>query len=314
MRRRAFRSAGAGALVEVVARGLGCSVEEARTLVNRGAVYLRGRRQREAALAVASGAEVLVVLEEGGRSSTAPEPAPTELRVLHEDADVLAVDKPAGLPAQPTPGGLRSLLLLASGHLGREAGLVHRLDRDTSGVTVFGKTPAATSALARSFRTGAARKQYLAVTAPGLPAEGACTLGLARDRSRPGRWVARPRDGLEAETRFRRLAASSELALAALWPRTGRTHQIRAHLAALGAPIAGDRLYGGPQLLGEEPIGRSLLHAHVLVVPHPRTGAPLRLVAPVPADMARWFAALDLVPPEEAPELLTAAGSADPPR
>jgi 23S rRNA pseudouridine1911/1915/1917 synthase len=213
------------------------------------------------------------------------------------------------LPAQPTPGGAASLLLLASTHLGREAGLVHRLDRDTTGVMVFGKSPAATSALAASFRTGTARKQYLAVTLPTLPEAGSCTLRLARDRRRPGRWVARPKDGLEAETRFRRLGAVSDLALAGLWPRTGRTHQLRAHLAALGAPIAGDRLYGGPATLRGEQIGRSLLHAHVLLLPHPETGAPLRLVAPLPADMVRWFAALDLVPPEEAPEL-TAAGSA----
>ncbi|HET9035532.1 MAG TPA: RluA family pseudouridine synthase [Myxococcaceae bacterium] len=299
MKRRAFRSADAGALADVVARGLDCSREEASTLVSRGAVYLRGRRQRDANLAVAPGTEVLVVLEEAGRSSIAPLPATGPLRVLHEDAEVLAVDKPAGLAAQPTPGGLTSLLLLASDHLGREAGLVHRLDRDTSGVMIFGKSPAATSALAASFRTGAARKTYLAVTAPGLQDAGTCTLRLAPDRTRPGRWVARPRDGIEAETRFRRLAATAELALAALWPRTGRTHQIRAHLAALGAPIAGDRLYGGPMLLQGRAIGRSLLHAHLLAVPHPRTGAPLLLRAPLPEDMAPWFDALEVVPPED---------------
>jgi len=299
VKRRAFRSADPGALADVVARGLGCSREEAHTLVGRGAVYLRGRRQRDATLAVAPGTEVLVVLEEAGRSSTAPPPAAGPLRVLHEDAEVLAVDKPAGLAAQPTPGGLSSLLLLASDHLGREAGLVHRLDRDTSGVMIFGKSPAATSALAARFRTGAARKTYLAVTAPGLPESGTCTLRLARDRTRPGRWVARPRDGLEAETRFRRLGATAELALAGVWPRTGRTHQIRAHLTALGAPIAGDRLYGGPMQLQGQAITRSLLHAHLLVVPHPRTGSPLRLLAPLPEDMAPWFDALEVAPPEE---------------
>jgi 23S rRNA pseudouridine1911/1915/1917 synthase len=255
---------------------------------------------------------LLVVLEEAGRSSTAPERPPPVLRILHEDRDLLAVDKPPGLPAQPTPGGATSLLLLASRHLGREAGLVHRLDRDTSGVTVFGKTAAATSALAAAFRTGAAKKQYLAVTGPGLPDGGSCTLRLARDPTRPGRWVARPRDGLEAETRWRRLGASGELALVALWPRTGRTHQLRAHLTALGAPIAGDRLYGGAAHLGGHPVARSLLHAHVLAVPHPRTGAPLRLVAPLAEDLMFWFAALEVVPPED--ELLTAVGSAAPRR
>jgi 23S rRNA pseudouridine1911/1915/1917 synthase len=313
VKRRAFRASGAGPLGEVVARGLSRSPSEAAALVSRGAVYLRGRRQRDPTLEVAAGTEVLVVLEEGGRSSSAPLPEPAPLRVLYEDDHLVAVDKPAGLAAQPTPGGVVSLLLLASAHLGREAGLVHRLDRDTTGVMVFGKSPRVTSALAASFRTGAARKQYLAITAPGLPESGTCTLRLARDRNRPGRWVARARDGIEAETRFRRLGSAADLAAAALWPRTGRTHQIRAHLAALGAPIAGDRLYAGPLQLRGEPIARSLLHAHVLVLPHPRTGEPLMLLAPVPEDMAPWFAALDVVAPRAEPEL-TAAGSAAPRR
>jgi 23S rRNA pseudouridine1911/1915/1917 synthase len=313
VKRRAFRTAGAGPLAECVARGLGCPLDEARQLVIRGAVYVRGRRQRNPACSIRADTPVLVVLEEAGRSSAAPEPAPPPLRVLHEDRDLLAVDKPPGLPAQPTPGGATSLLLLAGRHLGREAGLVHRLDRDTSGVTVFGKTPAATSALAASFRTGVARKQYLAVTGPALPEAGTCTLRLARDRSRPGRWLARTRDGLEAETRWRRLGASAELALAALWPCTGRTHQLRAHLAALGAPIAGDPLYGGALRLEGQPVGRSLLHAHVLALPHPRTGVPLRLVAPPAGDLMVWFDALQVVPPE-GEELLTAAGAAAPRR
>ena len=314
MKRKAFQTHEAGRLAATVAAGLGCPLDEARTLVERGAVYVRGRRQRDPATAVAVDTPILVVLEEAGRASTAAAVVPAPLRVLYEGSEVLAVDKPPGLPAQPTPGGVTSLLVLASAHLGREAGLVHRLDRDTSGVTVFGKSPAATSALAASFRSGAARKQYLAVTGPGLPPEGTCTLRLARDRTRPGRWVARPRDGLPAETRFRRLAATEELALVVVWPRTGRTHQIRAHLAALGAPIAGDRLYGGPLRLQAQDIDRALLHAHVLVVPHPRTGAPLRLVAPLPVDLGRWFTALDVLPEEDAPELLTSAGSAARPR
>ncbi len=314
MKRRAFQTRAAGPLAGGVAAGLGCTLDEARTLVARGAVYVRGRRQRDPAAGVPADCPILVVLEEAGRASTAPLLAAAPLRVLHEDRQLLAVDKPPGLPAQPTPGGVSSLLTLASGYLGREAGLVHRLDRDTSGVTVFGKSPAATSALAASFRTGAARKQYLAVTGPGLPPEGTCTLRLTRDRTRPGRWAARPGDGLQAETRFRRLGGTPELALATVWPRTGRTHQIRAHLAALGSPIAGDRLYGGPSHLQGRQIDRSLLHAHVLVLPHPRTGAPLRLVAPLPEDLALWFAALEVTPEDDASELLTAAGSADRPR
>ena len=313
MKRRAFRTGGAGPLGDAVARALGRTPEEARALVSRGAVYVHGRRQRAPDVQLPADTPVLVVLEEGGRPTLGPAQAEAPLVVLHEDEDLLAVSKPPGLPAQPTPGGATSLLLLASRRLRREAGLVHRLDRDTSGITVFGKNPAATSALAASFRRAEARKQYLAVTGPGLPASGSCTLRLARDRSRPGRWIARARDGLEAETVFRRLGGSEELALAAIWPLTGRTHQIRAHLAALHAPIAGDRLYGGPLRLEGRDIERSLLHAHALTIPHPRTGAPLRLVAPPPEDVQRWFRDLAVDPPED-PPALTAAGSAAPPR
>ena len=312
MKRRAFQTRAPGPLERSVAEGLGCSLDEARALVRRGAVYLRGRRQRAPEHPVAAGMPILVVLEEGGRASTAPEAPLPVLRILQEDVDLLAVDKPAGLAAQPTPGGTRSLLRLASDHLGREAGLVHRLDRDTSGVTVFGKSAAATSALAASFRTGTAHKQYLAVTGPGLPPSGTCMLRLARDPRRPGRWLAREHDGLDAQTRFRRLGGTASHALAALWPRTGRTHQIRAHLAALGAPIAGDRLYGGAATVDGRPVPRTLLHAHLLEVPHPRTGEPLLLCAPLPEDLAPFFGALGVVPPEL--ELLTAAGAGTPRR
>src|SRR5262249_60695910 len=138
------------------------------------AVHPGGGRRRARAAGGAAHAVRLVVPGGGGRRPPAPLPAPPPLRIVHEDAQVLAVDKPAGLAAQPTPGGVSSLLLLVSAHLGREAGLVHRLDRDTTGVMVFGKSPEATSALAASFRTGAARKQYLAGTPPGRPASGPC--------------------------------------------------------------------------------------------------------------------------------------------
>jgi len=313
VKRRGFRTESAGSLAEAVARALGCTAVEARARVSRGAVYVQGRRQRAPDLEIPADTPILVVLEESGQSTLAPAGPDPRPDILHEDEDVLALNKPPGLPAQPTPGGATSLLALASAHLGHEAGLVHRLDRETSGVTVFGKSPVATSALAASFRTGAARKQYLAVTGPGLPASGSCTLRLGRDRSRPGRWVARAHDGLDAETVFRRLGGTEAFALAAIWPRTGRTHQIRAHLTALGAPIAGDRLYRGPPRLEDHAIERSLLHAHVLQLPHPRAGTPLRLVAPLPEDLQRWFRALAVDPPVDPPEL-TAPGSAAPRR
>jgi 23S rRNA pseudouridine1911/1915/1917 synthase len=296
VKRRLFEvtSAEVGPLVPLLAARLGVSSAEAEALVRRGAVYAGGRRTQTPAAHLKAGDRVLVVLEESGRSVLEPEAANGPLRVLFEDAALLAVDKPAGLPAIPTPGGATSLAALASAHLGHSAGLVHRLDKGTTGVTLFAVTAEATSALARAFRTGQVRKQYLAATGPGLPERGRVALPLSRDPSRTGRWRASSRaHGVQAVTDFRRLGLAEGYALAVLWPRTGRTHQLRAHLASLGAPLLGDRLYGGAPTAE-----RPLLHAHALLLPHPETGAALTLVAPVPEDLARLFIECGVALPE----------------
>ncbi len=294
MKRRAFEvePAETGPLLPVLSARLGLARADAETLLQRGAVYLGGRRLRGAAQ-VKAGDRILVVLEESGRSVLASPPAPAALRVLYQDAALLAVDKPAGLAAQPTPGGANSLAAQASAYLGRPAGLVHRLDKGTTGLTLFGVTKEATRALAAAFRKAQVRKQYLAAAGPALPPSGTVSLPLSRDPSRPGRWRASARaNGLSAVSDFRRLGNTPAYALVALWPRTGRTHQLRAHLAALGAPLLGDGLYGGA------PAGRPLLHAHALVLPHPGTGAVLTLVAPLAEDLARLFAEAQVSVPD----------------
>ena len=266
--------------VEAVLRGaLALARDEAIALVDRGAVYVDGRRAKDAAARVAEGAKVMVVLEESGQAVTSPAPKAPQLVVLYEDADVLAVDKPPGITAQPTPGRVGdSLVDLATAYLRRQAGLVHRLDRETSGVTIFGKTPRATSRLAAAFRDGRAKKEYLAVTASGLPASGVIDLPLSKDPSRPGRWRAtRAANGITAETHFTRLSDDGAVAVVALFPQTGRTHQLRAHLAGIGFPIVGDKFYGG----AEGP--RCLLHAHCLQIDD------LSIEAPVPPEIARYL-------------------------
>jgi 23S rRNA pseudouridine1911/1915/1917 synthase len=295
MKRRSFRVEQAGqALAQAVAAELGVAEAEARQLVEVGAVYLGGRRSREPGLRLEAGQVVMVVLEEGGRSVLEPavQAAPA-LRVLYEDGELVAVDKPAGVPTQPTAGRVGdSLVDQVSAYLGREAGLVHRLDRETSGVVVFGKTGQAVSALAAEFRESRARKRYLAVCGPGLPEQGRVDLPLSKDPSRPGRWRAsRTANGVPAWTEFRRLYAGSEYSLVELWPRTGRTHQLRAHLVAVGAPILGDSRYGGARRAAGLEAPRCLLHAQALEVHHPRSGQLIRFEAPVPEDMLRFFEA-----------------------
>lgn len=266
--------------IEAVLRGaLALSRDEAIALVDRGAVYVEGKRAKDPAARVAEGAKVMVVLEESGEAVTAPAPKAPQLVVLYEDSEVLAVNKPAGITAQPTPGKVGdSLVDLATAYLRKQAGLVHRLDRETSGVTIFGKTPRATSALAEAFREGRAKKEYLAVTGSGLPSSGVIDLPLSKDPSRPGRWRAsKAANGIPAETHFTRLADTGAVAVVALFPMTGRTHQLRAHLTGIGFPIVGDRLYGG----AEGP--RCLLHAHCLEIDG------LSIEAPVPEELARYL-------------------------
>jgi 23S rRNA pseudouridine1911/1915/1917 synthase len=273
VKRRALVVAAPSTLEAVLRLELG---DRAQALLARGAVYVDGRRAREGGVGLRAGQKVLVVLEESGAPVEQRASAPP-LEVLYEDEEVIAVNKPAGVTAQPTAGRVGdSLVDLVSTRLGRPAGLVHRLDRETSGVTIFGKVPKATARLAAAFREGRAEKEYLAVTRGGLPAEGVIDLPLSKDPSRPGRWRASRRaNGVPALTHFTRLKDGA-FSVVALFPKTGRTHQLRAHLAALGFPIVGDRLYGGP----EGP--RCLLHARVLRLDG------LRLEAPVPADLAAF--------------------------
>jgi 23S rRNA pseudouridine1911/1915/1917 synthase len=270
----------------------GISRGVARRALEAGGVFLDGRRCKVASRGVHPGQRIEVNLEEGGRSAAAAEPlAPT--RLLYSDADLAAVDKPAGVPAQPTLTTDRGALPeLVSALLGSPATLVHRLDRETSGVTVFARSSAAAAALTEAFRTGGPEKTYLALTArPPSPADGRLEAAIGKDPSRPGLRRVSP-GGDPAATRYRTLAAGPGGALVEARPETGRTHQIRVHLAHLGAPLLGDARYGGPRRVGEVEVARVMLHALRLELAHPITGAPLEFAAPVPEDFRAVCAAL----------------------
>ncbi len=294
MKRRSFRvteSQADRALESAVSEVLSISPAASRSLVEQGAVYVAGRRCQRADHRLQVGQAVLVVLEERGVSATSPSRAVPPLQVLDEDEAFIAVNKPAGLLSQPSPSRVgESLLDAVSARLGKPAGLVHRLDRETSGVMVFGKSRESTSRLAAQFKEGAASKTYLAVTSPGLPEAGRIDWRISPDPSRPGRYRAsRTANGKPAATRFERLSADEGFCLVALFPETGRTHQLRAHLTALGAPIFGDVLYGGARKVGGVEVARTLLHARRLQLSHPLTARPLELTAPLPEDMQAWF-------------------------
>lgn len=218
--------------------------------------------------------------------------------VIAQDRMVLVFDKPSGLAVQGGSGVARSLdgLLAAfADRSGNRPKLVHRLDRETSGVIVAARTRSAAAHLSASFASRAADKTYLAIVC-GAPsaAEGVIDIALKKARSAAGHDIMEPSDApdaVAARTRWRVLAARPEAALLALKPETGRLHQLRTHLAAIGHPIAGDAKYGGLQALAGIEIPRLMLHAARLAAPHP-AGGMLDVSAPAPADMTGVVTAL----------------------
>jgi tRNA pseudouridine32 synthase/23S rRNA pseudouridine746 synthase len=231
--------------------------------------------------------------------------APAWLReaVIFEDRAVIAFNKPAGLASQGGRGqttDLETLLAHFSDLKGRRPHLAHRLDADTSGVIVAGKTKAAIAFLNAAFADRLAQKTYLAIVCGGAPepAAGLIDLPLAKVRQGHQEMMRTAQAGQagaqSAETRYETLAAAPTAALVRLQPQTGRMHQLRAHCAAIGRPIAGDRRYGGLFSLGGQSVPGLMLHAAALQAPHP-DGGVLSLSAPPPQPFAALAEALGLV-------------------
>jgi tRNA pseudouridine32 synthase/23S rRNA pseudouridine746 synthase len=223
--------------------------------------------------------------------------------VIHQDDELLAVNKPSGLSSQ---GGridvntLDELLGAFAKPSGSRPRLVHRLDRDTSGVLLAARSQPAAAYMGKAMMARRVRKTYLAVVAPGPPEprEGLIEAALLReDVGRDSRVrvcdSANP-EAKAATTRYRTLAANDQAALVELNPATGRMHQLRVHLAHIGRPIAGDARYGGAMVVGGHPVPRLMLHARALAFPHPQGGAQTRIEAPIPPDLLALLAALGL--------------------
>jgi RluA family pseudouridine synthase len=180
--------------------------------------------------------------------------------------------------------------------------LVHRLDRDTSGVILTARSQPAAAFLGKAMMSRRVKKTYLAIVAPGAPEprEGGVEAPLRKESQGREAYMrvceADHTEAQEASTRYRTLAASDTAALVELAPRTGRMHQLRVHMASLGRPIAGDPRYGGALVLAGVPVPRLMLHAAALTFPHP-AGGERRIEAPIPADMAKVLAVLGRAAP-----------------
>jgi len=220
-----------------------------------------------------------------------PRPRPLELPVVHEDAALLVVDKPAGVAVHGGSGVSFGVIeaLRAARPQAAFLELAHRLDRDTSGLLVLAKKRAALLELHRMLREGEIDKRYLAVV-QGRWRGGARVLRERLHKSVTASGERRVRvhaSGLEAETRVAPIACTDDMSLLELRLLTGRTHQIRVHLAHAGHPIAGDDKYGDAEFnraLARAGTKRLLLHARALAFAHPATGRTLRLEAPLPPD------------------------------
>jgi 23S rRNA pseudouridine1911/1915/1917 synthase len=279
----------------------------AKGLLDDGLVSVDGQ-PRKAAHPLRSGERVSVTVRP-------PEPATVEaealpLAVLYEDAYLVAIDKPPGMVVHPAPGARRGTVVNALLHrLGAlsgvgdpdRPGIVHRLDRDTSGVLLVARTPQALEGLAKQFRDRTVSKHYVAVVHGVVrPNTGIVDQAIGRHPHHRQRMSVRTRGGRAAVTRFEvveRLPGASLLRLA---PETGRTHQLRVHLAAIGHPIVADHLYGGrsqrgaPASVGAalDACPRQALHAASLAFTHPVTGEPIVVRASLPADLKALLKAL----------------------
>ncbi|WP_375595429.1 RluA family pseudouridine synthase [Algihabitans albus] len=223
------------------------------------------------------------------------EAAALHAAVLHRDAQVLALNKPAGLAVQGGPKqakNLDALLDLLTFEAAERPRLVHRLDRDTSGVLLLARTAAAARALTGAFKQDAARKTYWALVVGKPPkARGLVRLALDKRAGPGGEKVRVEAAGKRAETRYATVAAAKGVTWLLLMPLTGRTHQLRVHCAALGCPILGDGKYGGKAAFraGLQLPKTIMLHARELALPHPDDGTTLRVRAPLPPDrQAVW--------------------------
>ncbi len=277
--------------------------------IQSGCVTVDGRAATRASGRVPAHAIVIVSPPRIAEFETAAR-SDIVLRILHDDPSIIVVDKPSGLVVHPAAGHRDDTLVNAlvarypdivpafaaaegsddaTGEAERAAsrpGIVHRLDRDTSGVMVIARTPEALRSLIAQFKVRSVRKTYIAITRGVIkPPAGLIDGPVGRDPRHRQRMAVLP-GGKAARTRYRVLDATDNHALVLLHPETGRTHQIRVHLRAMHAPVAGDLVYGGR----DPRASRLALHAWRLAFDHPLTGERARFEAAPPGD---WLAAAE---------------------
>jgi len=275
-------------------------------LIDQGRVRVSQRLARRAQRVMAGDTVEIEVLPRPPLRA-APEEIPID--VLYEDEDVIAVNKPAGMVVHAGAGATRGTLVNALlHHFGTlstvggnlRPGIVHRLDRGTSGAMIVARNDVAHRVLGEQFRSRAVKKTYIALLHGRLARDaGTIERPITRDPQRRTRMTAHLAHGRAAQTDWRVLLRLGNFTLVEAQPRTGRTHQIRAHFVAIGHPLVGDTLYGAPRQVRAggaslKPLGRVFLHAARLSFAHPRTGASIEIRAPLDAGLRNYLNELAL--------------------
>jgi len=270
-----------------------------QSLVKSGSITVDGKRVSPH-WKVHKGCEAVIIVPRLAPAGPAAEKIP--LDVLYEDGDLVVVNKPAGMVVHPAAGHSSGTLVNAllnhcddlagvGGEL--RPGIVHRLDKDTSGAIVAAKNQQAMEGLASQFKKGLVKKEYLALVAgrPSPPAGRVETM-IGRSRHDRKKMSARPSRGRAAVTEYETLEEFEGTTLVRVRIETGRTHQIRVHMAHLGHPVMGDRQYGRRREGTVERPPRQMLHARLLGFAHPRTGEKIEFTAPLPENMERLLGEL----------------------
>ncbi|MDD5483615.1 MAG: RluA family pseudouridine synthase [Kiritimatiellae bacterium] len=277
--------------------GAAMSRSRIQQLIRAGLVTVNTRRAKESH-GTKAGERIELCLPPPRPTGLKPENIPLE--IIFEDNCLLVIDKPAGLVVHPAPGHDSGTLVNAVLHhcptlagVGGELrpGIAHRLDKDTSGVIAVAKTGAALASLAAQFKERLVHKEYLAIARGVLtPPNGTIRTMIGRHATDRKKMSAAPKKGRSAVTRYETLEKFAKYSLVRLSPETGRTHQIRVHLAHARHPVVGDVCYGR-RSTGDLPAGaeRQMLHAHKIRFRHPATGRSMEFSAPMPDDMARFL-------------------------
>ncbi len=295
---RTFEAPAGERLDVAIAMALELSRTYAKDLVNEGFVQIDGQPVGKPATRLAGSEIVSVAFPPKRPLLITPEEIP--LTIIYQDEDLAAIDKPPGLTAHPTAtvrtgtvvNALLGRMMLSKDKVFHPAdddyrpGIVHRLDRDTSGVMVVAKHDVAHRHLAASFKKRLTEKEYVAIAIGDLDDEINLDAPIGRHPVQRQSMTVGGSNAKNARTHFRVLARLPGYTLVKAKPYSGRTHQIRVHLAHLGAPILGDLVYGKPSAA----IDRQALHAYRLSLPHPRDNMAITFVAQVPPDMVQaWI-------------------------